>query len=68
MLSSHRVCDSGASHILIREADAHILIELQYFPAHLPPFAVLKTANGDPLQAIRMEHLGRNKEPVKNQE
>ena len=49
--------DSGASHILIREADAHILTELQYSHAHLPPFAVLKTANGDPLQAIGKGNL-----------
>ena len=46
------VADSGASHILIRKADVHVLTEVQYSPASLPPFAVLNTANGDPLQAI----------------
>lgn len=46
------VADSGASHILIREGDAHILTDLQYTPVSCPPLAVLKTANGAPLSAI----------------
>jgi hypothetical protein len=46
------VADSGASHILIREPDAHILTDTKYTPVSLPPIAVLKTANGDPLCAI----------------
>jgi hypothetical protein len=46
------VTDSGASHILIRESDAHILADIEYTPISAPPIAVLKTANGDPLCAI----------------
>jgi hypothetical protein len=46
------VADSGASHILIREADSHILADLGYTPVSSPPLAVLKTANGDSLSAI----------------
>ncbi len=50
------VADSGASHILIREGDAHILTDLKYTPVLSPPLAVLKTANGAPL---RQGHVGR---------
>ena len=46
------VADSGASHILIRERDVHILSDLQYNLVSSPPLAVLKTANGAPLSAI----------------
>jgi hypothetical protein len=46
------VADSGASHILIRKSDAHILTSIEYTPVSAPPIAVLKTANGDPLCAI----------------
>jgi hypothetical protein len=46
------VADSGSSHILLREGDAHILTDLKYTPVSSPPLAVLKTANGAPLSAI----------------
>ena len=45
------VADSGASHILVRESDSHILCDHE-FSGQQAPFAVLKTANGEPLAAI----------------
>ncbi len=44
--------DSGASHILIRESDAHILQNVQYSTPNQVPFAVLKAANNAELTAI----------------
>ncbi len=46
------IADSGASHILIRAADAYILTHSEYTATNLPPLAVLKTANGAPLAVI----------------
>ena len=42
----------GASHILIRAADAYVLTHAKYTAPNLPPMAVLKTANGAPLAVI----------------
>ena len=44
--------DSGASHILLRESDIHILQNVQYSKPNEAPFAVLKAANNAELTAI----------------
>ena len=44
--------DSGASHILVRQSDAHILDDVQYSLPDQPPYAVLKAANNANLQSI----------------
>jgi hypothetical protein len=44
--------DSGASHILIRESDVHILQNVQYSTPNQAPFAVLKAANNAELTTI----------------
>jgi hypothetical protein len=46
------VTDSGATHILIKDSDAHILTNVEYTSEHSGPLAVLKRANGQPLTAI----------------
>jgi hypothetical protein len=46
------VPDSGASHILIRQSDAHILQDVHFTDPHHPPYAVLKAANNSELTAI----------------
>jgi hypothetical protein len=43
---------SGASHILVRQSDAHILDDVQYSLPGQPPYAVLKDANNSELEAI----------------
>jgi hypothetical protein len=44
--------DLGASHILVRESDIHILQNVQYSKPNEAPFAVLKAANNAELTAI----------------
>ena len=46
------IADSGASHILLRKADDHVLNAIEYSLPHAPPFATLKAANGTQLNAI----------------
>ena len=46
------IADSGASHILFRQSDAHVLHSIEYTRPDMPPFAVLKAANGQELTAI----------------
>ena len=46
------VADSGATHILIKDSDAHILTNVVYTSESSGPLAVLNTANGQPLTAI----------------
>jgi hypothetical protein len=46
------IADSGASHILIRKANADVLTSTEYTSTKCAPVAVLKTANGAPLAAI----------------
>jgi hypothetical protein len=46
------VPDSGASHILFKQSDSHVLQNIRYSAAHEAPFAVLKAANNAELTAI----------------
>jgi hypothetical protein len=46
------LADSGASHILLRRSDAHILHRVEYTQPPIPPFATLEAANGGTLHAI----------------
>jgi hypothetical protein len=46
------VPDSGASHILIRQSDAHILHDVLFTKPRQAPYAVLKAANNSELIAI----------------
>jgi hypothetical protein len=39
------IADSGASHVLIRASDAHILQSTEFSPSKTNPYAVLKAAN-----------------------
>jgi hypothetical protein len=49
------IADSGASHILFRKSDSHVLTSVEYTRPDMPPFAVLKAANG--------QHLARDFSP-----
>ncbi len=46
------VPDSGASHILVRKSDAHILHDVHFSDPQQPPYAILKAANNSELIAI----------------
>jgi hypothetical protein len=46
------VPDSGASHILFKQSDSHVLQNRRYSKTHEAPFAVLKAANNAELTAI----------------
>ena len=55
------LADSGASHVLLRRSDAHILHRVEYSQPPTPPFATLKAANGSTLHAIGIGtlHVGK---------
>jgi hypothetical protein len=46
------IADSGASHVLIRASDAHILQSTEFSPSKTHPYAVLKAANHAVITAI----------------
>jgi hypothetical protein len=46
------VVDTGASHVLLRASDSHILTHTQMTLPHQRPFAILIAANGAKLHAI----------------
>jgi hypothetical protein len=48
--NKHLIVDTGASHVLFREQDSHVLANVQWSVS--PPFAILKAANGALLNAI----------------
>jgi hypothetical protein len=51
------IADSGASHVLIKATDAHILTDREYTVGNAPVFAELKAANGTHLSAIGRDNL-----------
>jgi hypothetical protein len=46
------IADTGASHVLLRASDAHVLGDVAYTPPHETPYAVWKAANGSDMAAI----------------
>ena len=44
--------DTGASHVLIRQSDDHVLAYREYTPPKAIPFGTLNAANGHTLKAI----------------
>jgi hypothetical protein len=55
------LAESGASHVLLRRSDAHILHRVEYTQPPTPPFATLEAANGSTLHAIGIGtlHVGK---------
>jgi hypothetical protein len=46
------IADTGASHVLLRASDAHVLEDVVFTPTHETPYAVWKAANGADMATI----------------
>ena len=46
------IADTGASHVLLRASDAHVLADVVYTPPNETPYAVWKAANGSDMTDI----------------